>query len=296
MTSWVDARKERLISLLGDIDNVEIEQFAQYSGCCDICNSPFYGILDESKLILPIGGVADRLVSFHGITVHVNHNGLLLPATKGEGYLSQYEIRQDLVRSGIFTRDQLSKSGIFTEHELEVNDQSFLNIRPRRCDCNFGSEPELNDEELAILAMCEHDEQFGFETEVDKNFLSGKPVRTGFRRRSRAKISERRQKRKCSKTTTIFRIGRNSSGIKPDDFIELKFKFIVPRKRDWKVSRTKRYIYKPGTLSRNRIPLPKKEKLPDSYIRKHPKYCYFRRKRGVAYASEHHPLGDEPNL
>jgi hypothetical protein len=191
-------RRPAWASYLGYLDSLEIQQFADYSGVCRKCSCPYYGILDESKLTLPMG--ADTTASMRTKTIKFlgmgYHSRIVLPSqgrtvpvlTEGMG---DYEIRQRIVNSGVFTREQLSGAA-FTQHELEVSEKQFSAIRPKRCDCDFGSEPDFD------MPVEEAIENMDVYTHAETDFMSGKPVRTGFRRRSPSARRRRRRSRSSS--------------------------------------------------------------------------------------------------
>lgn len=178
----------RYLDTIRILDSLDIEQFAQYDGICDICGTPFYGILDESKLIFVPGYLEKKVTpSFSYRRVGSDNH------YEVDFEFNKYETRQLIVRSGLFSREQLSGLSLFTQHELEVNDKSFLHVRPKRCDCCFGS-PELDDLELGILAEFSDSVDALRLRDADLDFISGRPVRTGFRRRSAEAIRRRRKR------------------------------------------------------------------------------------------------------
>jgi hypothetical protein len=285
--SWSERRRQRYDSLFSDVLNVEIEQFAQYPGVCDLCHTPFYGILDESKLTLPLEGFIPKLLGNIGVVTLREDGKRYLTSVEHSNF---YEIRQDIVRSGMFSRSQLSRCALFSQHELEVNDNSFLSLRPRRCECDFGSEPELTEEELRIIAMCEHDENQGFITQVESDFISGKPIRTGFRRRSTAAIRRRREKRKFKSFRIVVPKVPLSAlghplGVVNSTPITLRFGYRPHGPRNCRRG-------EPRLRNRGLTSPPLRRSTPPEVGKK--KYWYFFRKRGFYRLSRHHPLPGDP--
>jgi len=293
----VSRERQLLLNLVDFLEEEEIQQFAEYEGLCPHCHSPYYGILDESKVKLPLAeGFRSALFGRqHAATRHVGGRTYMTTVAS----FSNYEIRQDIVRSGLFTRRQLS-SYQFSQHELEVNERSFYDIRPKRCDCNFGSEPELSEYELAILASLEAMDNYDRPTAVESSFIGGEPVRTGFRRRSAE--ARRRRRRRGEKVTCVTHhrvvvkprvhptcVGHPLGVITPST-VELEFHYI-PR------------AVRPGGKRREKFLLPRKYRPPRGYSKpdcipdflpptgeySREKYYYFHRKRGFWFPSLHHP-------
>jgi hypothetical protein len=191
--------------------------------------------------------------------------------------LNAYERTQEVCRSGLYGRSNLGDL-LLTEHELEVAEHHFLEARPERCDCDFGSEPEYSELELAAF----DEALIGLDKPMDAAFAAtGVRVRTGFRRRSKAAIARRRQiRRKPEKPDLIrYEIGELLS-LRP---------LVVEKLR----------LPQPKTRCRvvNRPPWDKRTK--KVYFRMYPteaprkgekKYWYFFRKRGLYYLSVHHPI------
>jgi len=189
-------KRTKLFDTIRYLDTLEPEQFAQHDGICPVCNTPFYGILDESKLIFVPGYLEKKVTPSYAFKKEDEHGPLMV-----DFGFNLYETKQLIVRSGLFSREQLSGTSLFNQHELEVNDRSFLHVRPKRCDCCFGS-PELDDLELGILAEFSDSVDALRLDGPDLDFVSGRPVRTGFRRRS-AEAIRRRRKRGTRKDRTV---------------------------------------------------------------------------------------------
>lgn len=288
-SAFVESNRESLLDSLHQLDELEIEQFAQYDGVCHSCHSPYYGILDESKLTLPLGGVeAFFRRPVRGVAIASSSSGTHYDV----GYTS-YEIRQSIVRSGLFSREQLSSVLRLNQHHLEVAEVSFRDIRPRRCECDFG-ESYTEDELLALALM---DDPITDLMPVEADFIAGKPVRTGFRRRSPDARLRRRHRAKKAWLEPV-RVIRtipivhpkwvnDNLGVVNNTVLELVFNFLPPKSRQ--LHRSKPDKYKPA-LAR---------KSPGGLIAPIPgekKYFYFLRKRRFCRLSAHHPLGGSHHL
>jgi hypothetical protein len=257
-------------NVIKELDKYELEQFAEYTSTCTMCGEPFYGILDESKITLPIGNLvgyfsqggrgsrefwSDRDLN-DGRTVH------------NQGMYSAYYVRHMIVRSGMYTRDQLSPWR-FTNHELDVNDRSFRDIRPRRCGCDFGPWEDLDEASREALVACGYAPT---EMAVESEFILGRPVPTGRRRRSKSALSARRTRRRlCAKSRAPATLVATPRGrprtVNP------------PRRR-----KSHRYYGRP-TAKRSYKP-----RFVD--VGRHSPNIgwYYHRTRGFYYPSQHHPL------
>lgn len=268
----------KLSTFIRTLDRTDIEQFAQYEGVCTECGTPFYGILDESLVILPIGGISAFFEKRHGrgLATSTGHVAMVVS-------YSVYEMRMEIVRSGLYTREQLSK-GLFTQHELEVNDRQFKAIRPKRCDCDFGEsyvEDPLTGEFTLVGGM----------TQVDEEMLVSGPVRTGFRRRSPSAIKRRRRSKSPDSTKVLVTNAHTPKEVKAkvhpslrmeiSQPVELRFESRIPLRK-----RRHRTRAKPRSIVHNeQRGLPPKEKT---------KYWYFLRKNKRWKYSTHHPLPGDP--
>jgi len=271
-----DADRRRRVQRAAALDrlaSVEVDQFADSdSGLCPKCGTPMYRLLDESKLSLPIENWNNALKRRMGI-VDVPYRVVLL---------SSYERTQEVVRSGLYGRSQLGDL-LLTEHELEVAQHHFLEARPLRCDCDFGSEPEYTEEDLAGF----EEALIGVDKPMDAAFAAtGVRVRTGFRRRSKAALARRRRPRKGT-TPSVDRVVYTV-----EELVSLR-----------PVNTGKLRLAQPKTRCRvrNRPPWSKRterSKPEMAYRRIYPahkprvgekKYWYFLRKRGFYYLSVHHP-------
>jgi hypothetical protein len=255
--------------VIDHLDGLEIEQFAQYDGTCSMCGEPFYGILDESRLTFPMG----NLRSVRECTYYIPTTG-----QRVRGLRNVYEVRQEVVRSGVFSRTQL-RGALFTQHELGVNDRAFLSIRPRRCGCDFGPWQDLDADSRSALLACGYVPP---ETEVETAFVGGSPVRTGFRLRSREAIARRRSR---SRGVEVKVHGPESSS---DEKVRLKFHYRVPKHKGPRASKKK--SHRRGgrpTAKQSYTPVFRDGFLPFSHERK---YWYFTRTRGRFYRSQHRPI------
>jgi len=284
---------EGLEEAIVTLDTCEIEQFAQYDGVCELCQTPFYGILDESKCIIPPGNACSLLKR---VPLEQRKTGEFTFFNFG---YTAYEARQQIVRSGLYTRDQLKGVYPFNQHELEVNDRSFMNVRPRRCECDFGS-PNLNDYEAELLR------QFGEEpdtlTGVDEDFILGRPVRTGFRLRSKEALRRRRNRahKKAPVLAEFFLPVREvlptpHPAVKPGcltlvlpEPIKLLFRkveCVLPMREVKKQFKPSCSFVKAEALNRRvNLQNPPPREAPK-------KYKYFFRKRAFWRPSVHHPVG-----
>lgn len=288
------ANLDRFRSFIRKLESEEVELFASHTGVCDKCHSPYYGLFDESKATLPLGkGLYSSL--WRGTTggriVHPS-TGEVIPSSSNwvnddpytTSYSSSrcYSMRQNIVRSGQWSREQLA-GGLFTQHELEINDRSFMNVRPPRCDCDFGDEIDF-DTGLPVSILTE--------TQVDLDFQES-PVRTGFRLRSKEAMERRkRSKRRLSPHVSPHLIvecyPRVPKGFQVEDpylmpqpgkVISLRFpKIKILRKN------ARRRPPKPRVIVGRHLP-PKEGR----------KYWYFLRTRGKWNYSLHHPLKDDPH-
>jgi hypothetical protein len=283
----------RLRSFVRTLESEEVELFAQHEGVCDKCHSPYYGLFDESKSTLPLGQGLWYAVfrNTTGGRVIFPDSGKVVPYTTNwvgadpdldSGYDPNrcYTIRQNIVRSGQWSREQL-RGGLFTQHELEINDRSFINVRPKRCDCFFGDEDEI-DLASAIPILNE--------TEVDLEFQTS-PVRTGFRLRSKAALERRRHRRSRSSSPKPHlivdcypRVPREFTVEDPyllpqtGKSISLKFPQIGILRKN-----ARRRSPKPRVIKARYLPPKEKSK-----------YWYYYRTRGKWNYSLHHPLPGDP--
>lgn len=287
--------REQLKKAVVMLDVVEIEQCAQYEDFCPTCNTPYYGILDEAKVTLPLYNVGKYLLK--DIDVLDVELRKYPEGYRAEFEYSVYEIRMNIARSGLFTREQLRDLRM-NEHELEVNEKSFYNIRPKRCDCDFG-EATLTDYELGLLRYATDPDII---TDVEKDFILGKPVRTGFRLRSKEAIRRRRRNWALKKAPTLvpfFEPVREviptphpevikflpELGVVNDTPITLSFKTnlcLRPKNRVIRASNPKRHGTKAMYISKRCLSSVPPKGTTDK------KYCYFFRKMACWRPSAHH--------
>lgn len=274
------------------------------TGECPTCGDATYGLLDEARVSLPFPAGA-----FQGRTALCAnllpmggggfHSGNMGPhAADGTRYhtYTPYMVIQDIVRSGMFSDDQLlaaryerCSSLYFSRHELEVNARAFKAIRPITCSCTGWGTPTMSDE----------GEEFNLPVDpgadVERDFVSGNPVRTGFRLRSpeARKRRARRKKMRRSATVSPDHVLVSSSLPAPAEvYIHLTFKYI-PHDGDLRLYKSRVKVPK-GTdkkpsfarASVRRKLLPRRPRP----LKEHTKYWYFLRKTGKFRLSEHHPL------
>jgi len=274
-----------LSSFLTRLDGFELEQFQSYDSTCGVCGEPHYGILDESLLTLPIQGIANFFRRRKGFdpdkTVRYGP-GLAFSF----GY-NAYEVRMNIVRSGMFTREQLSGM-LFNQHELEVNDYSFKKIRPPRCGCMFGGDSDQ--ETLALLQS----EGVPIMTQVEADRLIGNdPVRTGFRRRS-PEARKRRSSRSASRVgTTVTVPSKGPTGAPCEVTLTFQDTTVLVSNS----ARKRRNRAKGARLRRLEVYNARREQIPVISRPKadHRKYWYFLRKTGSYYLSLDNPLEGDDN-
>jgi hypothetical protein len=291
--------REQLKKAVVMLDVVEIEQCAQYTGLCPVCNTPYYGILDEAKVTLPLYNVGKYLlrdIDVLDVEVRKYPDGY-----RAEFEYSVYEIRMNIARSGLFTREQLRDLRM-TEHELEVNERSFYNIRPKRCDCDFG-EATLTDYETSLLRYATDPDVI---TDVEKDFILGKPVRTGFRLRSKEAIRLRRRKWALKQAPTLVPFFEPVREVIPTPHPEV-IKFLpvlgvvneAPIKLSFKTDlclRPKNRIIRAAhpKFGGKKASFISKKSLSSSPPKgSNKKYCYFFRKMACWRPSAHHPKDGE---
>lgn len=278
-----------LIDLVDRLCEATIEQFAHYTETCTVCGERAIGILDEGLLTLPVPGISsvdgekakhNLLKALGSYPARFSSRQLTGPLEGFRFMRSAYEARMEIVRSGIWTRKQL-QGALFNQHELEVNDVSFRALRPRRCDCDFG-EPTESD---WVGFSAPFGGEVPPETEVERAFVSSRPVRTGFRLRSKAASLRRSRSRSRVRVIEVVSSATKGPILFEDIPIKLKVKFFP-----WKNGRKTK---KP----RNPRPDGIGFKIPfDDPFVGHSVYSYFRRKRGTFYVSRHHPYGDESKI
>lgn len=301
--SWGRAR---FLSYLRELESTEVQQFAEYGTICSLCNDFQYGILDESRMTLPLGNFVRVLENRYSAEFDVTQRRVTVSRD------SAYALRQEIVKSGLYTRAQLS-AGHFTQHELEVAEASFYNLRPKRCSCAFGS-PTSKDlagafggegsprssldeyERMLIAQFADEDSSAAPDVQVehplDLDLIQGKRIRTGFRKRS--PIARRRRRLKY----------RNKKFVPPNYTVG---GLLALRDKSPKLIRDlpgKKLI--PDCVRKVKIPKPRPGKLMkavfnEGYHKVYPgtlpgqnekKYWYFLRKRGRYYLSVHHPYPD----
>jgi len=232
------------------------------------------------------------------------------------GNLTDYEICQSLIQTGIYSREQLGLSKL-TQHELEVCEYRFAEVRPLRCNCHVVDTWVPTDEDLAFylqwdLPENEYVEPYPVEalTGLEQSLVEGKIIRTGFRRRSPDAKRRRRLRWRFK-----HRAGYNCRIVIPKSVpgfpmqisdsapVKLAFNFIPFGRNSKQYKRTVKSIRSLRTevkvqksahkrvhyrLDKNLVVRPKIDPNPPGFGQA--KYWYFRRKRGYYYHSLHHPL------
>lgn len=291
---------------------------------CYRCEYPVEGALEESNLEYVPGYLHKKwfepqkgpsIVVGYGTPkeriVHSNVKRMITP----------YELRQLIVRSGIYSNEQLAGFR-FTQHELEVNAKAFLERRCiLKCACNshdfvYGFIPRNWDtsthneyEEFWTPVDLEAHVRFLVDEEwreyskptpltgVESDFVAGNPVRTGYRVRSPEARQKRAQKRKKPSPSDLvvftrpvpdpIAIGTGLYSVNPN--LELRLEFLFrPPKRPGRRTRRKRRIrktYSPEAIER----LSRKDRLSHPCKGMSKKDRYFLRKNGSFYHSVHHP-------
>lgn len=309
-------RRRLLMEICSRLDDEEVEQMLFTDEICEICFEPKMGILDEGKLRQPLPKVlgGPGLYQYYFGEGKGRSNATYLLPSSGKtvrGLMTDYEICQSIVMTGLYSRSQLGLSKL-NNHELEVCERRFTEIRPLRCGCDFGSPTE---EQFSDFVSSRG--QYGALvpvdglTAVEHSFVSGKPVRTGYRRRSLDAVRRRRLAYRQRKASPIVKSGvipRPLPGFPLSEVssepVELRFNFIPFGKR----SRPYKRVAKEILSFRREVKVKKLHKqssyfvkpnlvLPRFQVRlpepSHKKYWYFLRKRGRYYHSIHHPYGDE---
>lgn len=311
-------RRRLLMEICSRLDDEEIEQMLFTDKVCEICFEPKMGILDEGKLRQPLpkvlGGKGLRDFYFPGEDGSAPAT-FLLPNTgrRVQGRMSDYEICQSIVMTGLFSREQLGLSRL-TQHELEVCERRYAEVRPLRCGCDFGSPTEAEFSDF-VSSTGKYGDLVPVDglTAVEHSFVTGKPVRTGYRRRSLQRVRARRHayRNRHANSTTLTVVAKPREGFPMQDVspvpVELSFNF-VPFGRN---SRPYRRVARDIRLSRKKTALVSKVvkhqvhyKVDKDLVLRpiirydypshnKPKYCYFRRKRGYYYHSIHHPYDDD---
>jgi len=157
----IHQKSQILSNLILYLDDLEPIRQVTLEQECSSCGSSI-GELDESKLILvpkSLGGsLVKRFTRYDSLkqttSTFIGADGIFkVPALQGGAtYLGSYEVRNAIVNSGIWSREQLSGQH-FSQHELEVNDRSFYHIRPHLChedvdEASFWREAGVAEEDL----------------------------------------------------------------------------------------------------------------------------------------------------
>jgi len=306
------------------LDNSQILQTIRLKSSmqvrCPACHTENFGqVLDESKILLPFPAGA-----FHGRTDLVHHVypgnfGSIVTSRTGPHvvtpgpfgteplptgrYLSHtpYELKMDIVRSGLFTEEQLrGANGQYnrwlSRHEIEVSATAFKLVRPVTCiTCRNIPLSGLSPHWGVLYNRAAHDfparlgELPRLHT-VDDLHVAGEGIRTGFRIRSRSARLRRRYR--SVKKQTIYCL-HGDCLLDRSLAIPVVLLYTPPRRSypeklsDWARNKARRYR-RTHISYRGRY-------VATRPMGHHRKYWYFLRKRGTFYVSKHHPYGDEFN-
>lgn len=317
-----DTPRRRLLKrLVFELEHVEIQRELDIGRDCPDCGKPLKGFFDEECLRgkpVPLSMKGAGLYPYYfgkkmnRVTIRYG-DGFTQSA---QGNLTDYEIVQSIILTGLYNREQLGLSKL-TQHELEVCERRFAEVRPPYCGCHVVDTWVPTDEDLEFylqwdLPENEYVEKYPVEglTAVEQSLVDGKGVRTGFRRRSpdakRRRRLQWRSKRRASYNSRIVE-PKPLEGFPMQDVnpakIELKFNFIPFGRNSRQYKRTAKEIRSIRSevkvqksvhktvhyrLDRNLVVRPKIDPRPPKPNQA--KYWYFRRKRGYYYHSLHHPL------
>jgi len=287
-------------------------------GRCDVCYDRVFGELDEARFQFVPGNLFRKWSTPYSNTFLIGYGTDREKHLSVGQYPSEYQMRQLIVKSGLYTREQLS-SKRFNQHELELSEESFLFARSeiKRCGCTpvgwghftYEGEERAPSPELAspeaiqeVIRQEVEDEWTAYRghlkvrpakvrrnstSHVEDRFIeTGKTTRTGFRKRSPGARLRRAEKRKRSSTREVFpephpvALGTGLFTVNPDAKVKLVFKYSTICTSPRKpLSEAKRR----RLLARSRNDL---QDRPDRRMSN--KSFYFLRKRGVFYHSVHH--------
>jgi len=329
----------RVVSYLDKIvKENRIVQSIPDAGLCRFCGASLRGYLDYTKLPSDAKYIGDLQGLWSRLTTPTLTVGFGTDSVRDirmtPRYISIYSMKQLIVKSGIFCNEQLRGCRL-SHHEMEVNEKSFLSVRPGRCNCFFSKREEISYEPVddsydwsmptpsyAVTASIRKPDQLPdyatpfelqrkltveFEqewdsykkpgvllTEVERDFILGKPVRTGKRSRSpeaRQRRARKRSSRKGKKAEykrvvrpvpSLSARGTGLMSVNTDSTLILTFKYLPPgshqdpRSLPWRFNKAKAesmirkdLLYRPSKAHTN-------------------KDMYFLRKRGRYYRSLHH--------
>jgi hypothetical protein len=292
---------------------------------CDVCYDRVIGHFDQSKLQFVPGHLEKLLQLPQRITIRPGDFGVRpeLREIVGSCAYGAYELRQLIVRSGVYHSDQLA--GLkFTEHELSVNAASFLAARStfKECYCSgpgYGltnpdrvmedppylvslGDPTMDPDLYQAIQESLRETRYDFREKVDSSaltkveqaFLDGRNIPTGRRKRSPG-----RRRDKGRDKSALVRKADQKPPIIVECYPRVPRGFVVedpyffPQRG--KVVSLK--FSQVGVLRKNRKRRPPKPRvivgrtLPP---REKSKYWYFQRTRGKWSYSLHHPLEGDP--
>lgn len=275
---------------------------------CDVCRDRIIGLLDESRFQFVPGYLYKKWITPFNNEFLIGYGTPRASILTTENYYSAYTMRQLIVKSGLYSNEQLAGYR-FSQHELEINEQSFIDCRSvvTRCGCTptwwgyseyEGAErapspdiasPSEVEERIARLA----DEEWASyrnhksTTHVEDRFIGGQRTRTGYRRRSPEARIRRAKKRGQSLKRSGFPEPQNSAlgtglfSINPDVRVELEFKESGCLTRRNRMSKSR---------NESLEALCREDKLTKADKRMSAKSFYFLRKKGVFYHSVHSEL------
>jgi len=285
---------------------------------CDVCYDRKTGHFDQSKLQFVPGNLRKLLQIPSNIRIipgdfRVNPS---LRQIVGRCTYGSYELRQLIVRSGVYHSDQLA--GLrFNPHELEVNQRSFMAARTEyvECSCNglgYGlvhpdkvmedppylvslgdpaMDPDLYQaiqESLRDSSSLREETDSSGLTAVEAAFVKGAKIPTGFRYRSQAARDRRKSRRSSPKPPLVVECYPRV----PREFV-VEDPYMIPQ--SGKALRLE--FPQIGILRKNarrRAPKPRVIWGRTVPPKEKSKYWYYQRKRGKWNFSLHHPLKGDP--
>jgi hypothetical protein len=286
---------------------------------CDICYDRKTGHFDESKLQVVPGYLMKLMSVPSNFTIKPGDLGVRpgLRELKGRCTYGGYELRQLIVRSGIYHNDQLSGMR-FTEHELSVNAASYKAARSEyvECSCNglgYGlTNPDrvMEDTPYLILAgdpsipssfwdpvpvkdaVVGDDNDSSLLTKVEKAFLQGKDIPTGRRKRSKKSLEKRKRRRSLSPEDRRPKLVVECYPHVPKGF-EVEEPYMLPCEGK-AISLSFPQIGIVRKNARRRKPKPRVIRGRTLPPKEKSKYWYFLRTKGKWNYSLHNPYGSDP--
>jgi hypothetical protein len=306
---------------VASLDHVDILETVRFRPSlqhrCKSCGTENHGqVLDESKILLPFPagpfrGRVDLASNIYpkrswGGGFYSTRTGPRSGESDNRRYASytKYMIRQDIVRSGLFTQDQLRGAGgskILTRHDLEVAKFAFDLVRPETCiTCRNIPLSGLSAHWAVLYGR--HNRHIPAQTgmlptvqTVDDLHSLGNTIRTGFRIRSKAARLRRRYRSVKTQYCLREECLLDASLAIPVRLLykpcgtDLRCNRVRGPRNKWR----KRQIFTQWSKMVARKTTPICAQINERPWPHHKKYWYFYRKRGMFYTSEHHPYGDE---